>query len=106
MIKIQIVDEKNERHLIEARGMLGAALVGISTDKYKASTFLNFGQITESDKLSLISAQLSILAIELIRKGIPVDKVADLFSMMVTDSLTSLFKQDAMHEEYEKERGK
>lgn len=106
MIKINIEDADGQQHKIDARSMLGGALTAEPTPGLKPVTLLIFGEQTESDKMSLISAQLSILTADLAARGLPAEKIAELFMRMTLDSIDQTFKQPEKLRQYREERSK
>lgn len=105
MIRIEVTDEKGERRVLEARGIDGGALVGEATAAHKPIKSLGFGELTTSDRMSIIETMIARVAAEEIKKGADPAKLHAVFEFMVRNAFAAVVQQPERWAKYKEESG-
>ena len=100
MIRIEITDERGERHVIEAKGIDGGALAGEATASHKPIRSLRYGELTSSDRMSIIETMVARVAADELRRGADPQKLQDVFAFMVRNAFASVFNQPDRWSQY------
>ncbi|WP_214626524.1 hypothetical protein [Paenibacillus agaridevorans] len=97
MIKVLIEEADGERHLFEFEGVMGAFESGAATQEYRGIEVICFGNLTDSQSLSMIEAQMTAMFGKLVAQGIRVEKVTELMAMLAGKAIESALTQTERH---------